>query len=397
MTLTATYDGQLSRVRLTAGMVLTTNPYFETDMTGWEVAGGTFVRSTAQAHTGVASGLLTPDGVAAEPVAATTLATSPAVTVGEEVRFTVWVRSAVARDIKAAIQFFTAADVVVSSVTVTVAVAATTWTQLSVIATVPATAAKARPFVSIPGTPPGSATLHIDDAELYPTAVTVERSTNGTQWTTVRGGGPLPVPTGGVAKLDDYEFAPDVANTYRARGQTTQITPTLTGVWIKSIARPWLNRQVTVVDYSEVERPARAGVFDIVGRSMPIAVSDVRGSRRYELEILTETADTFRDFDLAMASGDPILVHVPATSLVPAGYFTVGDVASRRVGRTSIKRVFTLPLIEIAAPGPDVVGAAVTWQTVVNAYATWQDVLNAHPTWSSVLELIGSPSEVIVP
>jgi hypothetical protein len=71
---------------------------------------------------------------------------------------------------------------------------------------------------------------------------------------------------------------------------TGSITPLLGGmVWLKSVARPFLNRQVTVVDYSDVERPARNGVFDVVGRSLPVSVSDVRGSRRWTLEVLTGT------------------------------------------------------------------------------------------------------------
>ncbi|MEV6879543.1 hypothetical protein, partial [Amycolatopsis sp. NPDC051128] len=42
----------------------------------------------------------------------------------------------------------------------------------------------------------------------------VERSTNGITWTTVRGGDKVGL-SGGVGKLDDYEFAAGVPNTYR--------------------------------------------------------------------------------------------------------------------------------------------------------------------------------------
>lgn len=226
-------------------------------------------------------------------------------------------------------------------------------------------------------------------------------------FTTVRGGTKVTV-GGQNANLDDYEFPAGVAVTYRVRSFdasdvlqqtfTVNATQDLTDVWVKVVARPFLNRIVTVLDFSDVQRSARAGVFDVVGRSFPVAVSDVRGSKRFELEVLTETAVEARDFDLLLASGDPVLVHVPSASLVPDGYFTVGDSAERKFDRTaSPRRVFACGLTAVAAPGPDVFGSAGTWQTVLNTYTTWQDVLNAHTTWNSVLELIGSPTDVITP
>lgn len=179
--------------------------------------------------------------------------------------------------------------------------------------------------------------------------------------------------------------------------ETASITPVLDTVWIKSIARPFLNRPVTVVDYSDIERPARSGVFTVVGRSFPVAVNDVRGSRRWTLDVMLSTVAEAGDFDLALASGDTLFVHVPADASVPSGYVTVGDTSERRSTPRSVRRIFSLPCTEVAAPGPDVVGAAVNWQTVLNTYATWADVIAAHTTWDDLLELVGSPSDVIVP
>jgi lysophospholipase L1-like esterase len=175
------------------------------------------------------------------------------------------------------------------------------------------------------------------------------------------------------------------------------ITPTLDGVWLKSIARPFLNRQVTVLDFSDVERPSRTGVFEVIGRSYPVAVNDLAGSRRWTLDVLTQTLAEAADFDLVLASGDPLFVHVPADCPVPGGYVTVGSTTERRTARRSVRRVFSMPCTEIAAPGPDVVGATQNWQTVLSAYATWSAVLAAQPTWADLLELIGSPTDVVVP
>lgn len=241
-----------------------------------------------------------------------------------------------------------------------------------------------------------------------PVTALVERSIDGVTWSTVRGGTSVTVSGGSLTlPVDDYEFIDGLANTYRVTAynvsdvqvdqETAAITPDLTGVWLKSIGRPFLNRQVTVADYSDIERPSRAGVFDVIGRSYPVAVSDVRGSRRWTLEVLTSTTAEATDLDLILASGDPLFVHVPADCTIPGGYVTVGDTTQRRTSRRGLRRMFVLPCVEIAAPGADVVGATSTWQTVVSTYATWSDVISAHTTWADLLELIGSPSDVIVP
>lgn len=236
--------------------------------------------------------------------------------------------------------------------------------------------------------------------------VRVERSTDQIRWSTVRGGVSL-TPSGGEIRLDDYEFAPNVPNIYRAVVSgavvgSAQITPHLDRPWIKSIARPFLNRPLPMVeDISPITRPARAGVFDVQGRSFPVAVSSVRGSRQWNLTVLTEGLDEARTLDRILASGDVLLLQVPPGSNTPAGYVTVGDSTEQRFpgqgGNPGEPRRWTLPLTEVAPPGPEVVGATVTWQSVINAYATWADVIAAHDTWASVAELIGDPEDVIVP
>jgi hypothetical protein len=242
------------------------------------------------------------------------------------------------------------------------------------------------------------------------TTATVERSLDLVAWTVVRGGQSVPV-SGGLLALDDYEFTAGALNTYRVTpdvgaAQTDSITPVLTEVWLKSIGRPFLNRVVECADVGEITRPARGGVFDVVGRSYPVAVSDVRGSRRFNLQVATGTtaacadtaaADADADtLELLLASGDPLFLQSP-DPLIPTMYVYVGDVTYVRAIRGSAKRIYQLPLTEIAAPGADIVGSTSTWQTVLDTYATWQDVLTANPTWNDLLELVASPSEVIVP
>lgn len=181
---------------------------------------------------------------------------------------------------------------------------------------------------------------------------------------------------------------------------TTQITPELATVWIKNLARPFLNRAVTVTDWGDIERPARGGVFEVVGRTYPVAVTDVRGSRRFELEVMAPTPADADDLELCLSPGDPVLVHVPDTPdcLVPRTlYAVIGTVTISRRSRRGLRRYFTLPLTEVAAPSPAIVGATITYQGILNAFATYADLLAGNATYEDVAERIGDPAEVIVP
>lgn len=250
--------------------------------------------------------------------------------------------------------------------------------------------------------------------EATPTYATVDRTTDGITYTTVRGASTVGITTGCALErvVDDYEFPVDELITYRvrsftsdgliSRSTTCQIQVTLDDVWFKSIGRPFLNQQIfCVLNPSPITRTARNGIFPIVGRSFPVAITDLRMSRMVSLQVVTQTLEQRQDLDLLLASGDPIYVQTPSGHPLPTMYAVVGDTAEERPVRNrdcdNDWRLWTVPLIEVAAPGPDVVGSTSTWQTVVNTYATWSAVMAAHPTWADLLELIGDGSEVIVP
>jgi len=229
----------------------------------------------------------------------------------------------------------------------------------------------------------------------------LERSTDQIRWSTVRGGASLGV-TGTAFTVDDYEFVSDVVNYYRLRmpgltPDTANITPSLGGIWIKNIARPFLNRQVTVIDWGDVRRASRNGVFDVVGRTMPVAVTDVRSSRRYELTLTTATAGEADELDLCLSSGDPVLLHTPINCPVPGMYAVVGDVTTSKLGPRSVRRYLNLPLIEVAQPDLSIVGATNTYQTVLNTYATYTALLAANATYQDVADGVADPGDVIVP
>lgn len=233
----------------------------------------------------------------------------------------------------------------------------------------------------------GSSTLGNDAGHALDYSIQTTASNAGTQTFVV---------TGGAAAISRGMVVALSATAYLVE-RTANITPALDGVWIKSLRRPFLNRQVTVLDYSDIERPGRVGVFEVLGRSTPVAVTDVRGSRRWTMMILAEDETEATALDTMLLSGDLQFVHVPGDCRVPGGYVVVGDTTERKTRPHAVRRHFDLPLTEVAAPGPNVVGTLSTWQTVISNYATWADLIADKATWADVLELIGDPSEVIVP
>jgi hypothetical protein len=235
------------------------------------------------------------------------------------------------------------------------------------------------------------------------------RTTNGfVNYDTVRGGWPVEV-TAQNASIDDYEWEPGVATTYRVQSYTDAdltavqtydvvITQDLTEVWLKVPAAPFLNQPVNVADRSEVTRRSRRGLFDIVGRSLPVMVGDVASSISYTLMLQTATAAEERDLDYLFASGEVVFLQLPSTvEYMPGGYFSVGDTSRLPVSKVSAMRTWSIPLTEVAAPGSDVVGSAYTWTSVLADYATWTTLAADNATWADLLERTGTPSDVIVP
>jgi hypothetical protein len=247
------------------------------------------------------------------------------------------------------------------------------------------------------------------------TRATIERSDDGgSTFTFVRGGSNVPVSGGAtLVETSDYEFTTGHLLTYRVRGYTSggvltttftcTITVNQTQTWLKSVERPFLNRPLNcTLNPSPVGRDARMGILEIIGRSFPVATTDVRAGVDYDLNVVTATYEEQELLDYLLASGDVVYLQPNLTFPQGVMFAVVGDTNASRPVRNRIcgddYRRFTLPLVQVEVPDSDVVGAIASWYTVIVTYATWSAVMAAHATWADLLEdLVADPSEVIIP
>lgn len=238
--------------------------------------------------------------------------------------------------------------------------------------------------------------------------VRVERAVSPyVQWTEVRGWSVQPIASTSVTYYD-YEFPAGVAYKYRVREYNaagTQLAATefsvsaidLTEPWLKVPAAPFLNTTVVIADRGEITNRSRSALMDVIGRTYPIQIGDVRSSLSYTLQILTETAADEQNMEYTLATGDVVFLHLPSGErTVPGGYFSVGDVTRESTLRRSPRRIWSLPLTMVVPPGPDVAGPAYTWASVQADYATWTDLIADNLTWADLRARTGSPSDVIV-
>jgi len=207
--------------------------------------------------------------------------------------------------------------------------------------------------------------------------------------------------TGGSAAISKARLLYLIRRDYVSR-ETAGVTPVLDGVWIKNISRPSQNAKVKVTNISDVTRPSRVGIYEVIGRTMPIAVTDVQGSRRLTLTLWAGTLTQASDLDARLATGETLFIQGPpdtgAINAWPldAFYAVPGDIAQGKRAWHTKHRFIDLPLIEVAAPDPVITGDTILWMDVPTTWATWADVITAKTTWSNLQDSI-STGTVIVP
>jgi hypothetical protein len=252
--------------------------------------------------------------------------------------------------------------------------------------------ANGRVTLAVASVPSGTVTVHL------------ERSADQVTYVDVRGA--QAVAAASAASFRDYEYGAAVANFYRARyfkvdgtsagaANTATVTPAQTGTWLKNPTRPFLNRLVTITDFDDLTRSSRSGVFDVIGRTLPVARTDLMSGRSTSITMRVDSPHDADDLEEVIAVGEVLFVQPPADADPPTLYAVPTGLSRKRVANTSSARLLVMPLTECAMPDLSVAAVQSTWQTVTNTYATWADLIAAKAAWNDVLQIVGTPADVI--
>jgi hypothetical protein len=179
--------------------------------------------------------------------------------------------------------------------------------------------------------------------------------------------------------------------------ETGTVTPALTACWIKDPLAPYLNRPVLTTGIADITNSSRSGVFDVIARTLPIAVTDLYGGRKSTLTVWTADPDSMSDLHDCQMNGATKFIHAPKGSRAAelTGYYSFGDLDKQYIADTGRSRRLVLPLTEVAAPSATLAAVTGTWNSVVTQYATWNALVAAKPTWNDVLAIVGTPTDVI--
>lgn len=232
-----------------------------------------------------------------------------------------------------------------------------------------------------------------------PATATIERVDGSGAITPVRGA-ELATLVAGAWVGDDYEAPLDEPFYYRATStdrpgvavESVQYTMPSNGLaWLKHPGRPFLNTVVTVSMPPSWTRPVAQGVFDVLGRSAPVAVSMRRNSPRGDLTLYTEDEASRVALLLLLDDGSPLYLQTPSGRGVGNVYVSIGEVAESRLTHigTTEARSWTLPLTVIDRPTGGVLAAGNSWSDVLGSYASWSAMQQSEDTWTSVLEGVG--------
>lgn len=205
--------------------------------------------------------------------------------------------------------------------------------------------------------------------------VDIERSIDGgTTWSAVRGATASTATNTWVTSwgsnavtVVDYEVPNGTSVLYRARGNWVNSGVTVTGPWTSSASTSWSSTSTFIKDPLVPSRnatfrlrympsPSRRrpqGVFDVIGRTSPIVITDVRHDDEGVMTI--HTPDTTAATKLAtLAQSTTWLIHAPSSHRLPT-YVVAGDITENRAVRTAQdqNRYWDVPYVAITAPADD--------------------------------------------
>jgi hypothetical protein len=172
-------------------------------------------------------------------------------------------------------------------------------------------------------------------------------------------------------------------------------SPNVNPYWLMNPARPGQNIRVEITGFSELNQDGRTGIFEIVGRSYPVTVSDIMKSNSFEFTIDAPTKAQAKEIAGRIALGDPMFLLVPdPNSDIDTFYFTATSL-KRSLDAPGGSWSITVSAREVAQPAPAVYGSTYIWNDVVTNYATWTAVQTVS-SWANLVDQI-SNTVIIVP
>ena len=130
------------------------------------------------------------------------------------------------------------------------------------------------------------------------------------------------------------------------------------------------------------------GLFDVIGRATPVAVTDVRSTGAGTLVLTTRTYNEAQAIRNVTADGAVLLLQTPGAANLGNLYIAPADVTEERISPLYMvqDRRFTIPFTIVDRPfGLAVAAEGYRWLDVYNTYATWQVFFEALNTWAEVL------------
>jgi hypothetical protein len=182
---------------------------------------------------------------------------------------------------------------------------------------------------------------------------------------------------------------------------TTSYTPVFPNAnskpyWLMNPSRPGQNIRVEITGFPELSQGGRTGIFEIVGRSAPVIVSDIMESISFEFTLDAANKTEAKEIAARIALGDPMYLLVPDLNAdIDTLYFTATNL-KRAVDTPGGSWSVTVSARQVSQPAPAVYGSTYIWSDVPTNYATWTDVVAGVATWSNLVDKV-SNSVIIVP
>jgi len=207
--------------------------------------------------------------------------------------------------------------------------------------------------------------------------------------------------TGGSAAISKVRVLRIPVRSFTDQG-TTSLTPVLPNknikpYWLMNPGRPGQNVRVEITGFSGVDQDGKTGIFEVLGRSFPVVVTDIMESGSFSIDIDAGNKTTAKDIIGRLALGETMyLLVADSTDDIDTVYFSTLSV-SRKPDTIRGSWTVTVKAREVGQPAPAVYGATYTWADVAANYASWTAVL-ADPqntSWSNLVDKI-STSVIVV-